>query len=65
MVDEFVAADDPSASIILNDRLKINECFYYFKSLLQRGGGKQVLANRSIVDNENEIVPGQEKEIVV
>ena len=50
MVDDYVSSEDPSASIILNDRLKINECFYYFKALLQKGG-RPVLANKSIVNN--------------
>ena len=60
MVDEYVSTDDPSAAIILNDRLKINECFYYFKTLLQKGGGRPVLGNNSIIPNGSEIVP-QEK----
>jgi kinesin family member 6/9 len=32
-VDNYIKTEDPSANIILNDRLKINECFYYFKTL--------------------------------
>ena len=32
-VDNFIKNEDPSANIILTDRLKINECFYYFKTL--------------------------------
>ena len=34
-VTEFLESTDPSAVMILNDRLKINECFYYFKHLLK------------------------------
>ena len=34
-VNEFIESTDPSAVMILNDRLKINECFYYFKHLLK------------------------------
>ena len=34
-VNEFIESSDPSAVIILNDRLKINECFYYMKHLLK------------------------------
>lgn len=43
MVDEYIETDDPSAALILNDRLKINECFYYFKNILKKGGGRQAL----------------------
>jgi kinesin family protein 6/9 len=41
-VEEFIDNTDPSATIILADRLKINECFYYFKHIykdLEKKGG--------------------------
>lgn len=43
MVNEYIESDDPSAAIILNDRLKLNECFYYLKTILKKGGGRAVL----------------------
>lgn len=43
MVDEFIANKDPSATIMLSDKLLINQCFYHFKhiylDLQKRGGG--------------------------
>jgi hypothetical protein len=38
MVDDYLKDEDPSAAIILTDRLKINECFYYIKSIVKKGG---------------------------
>lgn len=43
MVSNFIKSDDPSATLILPDRLMINQCFYYFKNLYKnlekkRGG---------------------------
>ena len=35
MVANFIKSDDPSASIVLPDRLLINQCFYHFKTLFQ------------------------------
>jgi kinesin family protein 6/9 len=44
LVDEFIASKDPSATIPLADKLKINQCFYHFKhiylDLKKRGGGQ-------------------------
>ena len=44
IVEEFIANKDPSATIVLADKLKINQCFYHFKhiylDLQKRGGGK-------------------------
>ena len=37
-VTDYIESNDPSAAIILNDRLKLNECFYFFKTLLKKGG---------------------------
>ena len=53
MVDDYIETEDPSAALILSDRLKINECFYYFKNMLKKGGGRAVLEERSIVNNES------------
>eukprot|EP01022_Parablepharisma_sp_SALTPOND_P021086 TRINITY_DN401_c1_g1_i1.p1 TRINITY_DN401_c1_g1~~TRINITY_DN401_c1_g1_i1.p1 ORF type:complete len:486 (-),score=56.88 TRINITY_DN401_c1_g1_i1:79-1536(-) len=43
MVEEFITNRDPSATIILPDKLQINQCFYHFKhmylDLQKRGGG--------------------------
>ena len=33
MVTNFIKSDDPSASLVLPDRLMMNQCFYYFKTL--------------------------------
>lgn len=42
-VDEFLNSKDPSSVLILNDRLKINECFFYLKHIynnqLKSGSG--------------------------
>lgn len=54
MVDDYIQSDDPLAAIILNDRLKLNECFYYFKNLLRKGGApRQALEERLDVHNES------------
>jgi|JI6StandDraft_1071083.scaffolds.fasta_scaffold03897_3 hypothetical protein len=50
--------DDPSVKIILNDRLKIQECFYYFKMICREaratgGGGGVVATNKSAKPLEN------------
>ena len=36
MVTNFIKSDDPSANIVLPDRLLISQCFYYFKSLYKQ-----------------------------
>eukprot|EP01016_Furgasonia_blochmanni_P031282 TRINITY_DN32351_c0_g1_i1.p1 TRINITY_DN32351_c0_g1~~TRINITY_DN32351_c0_g1_i1.p1 ORF type:complete len:186 (+),score=56.69 TRINITY_DN32351_c0_g1_i1:63-620(+) len=33
MVEEFIKEKDPSKTLILNDKLKINECFYHFRHI--------------------------------
>jgi len=33
MVEEFIDSTDPSKTIVLADRLMINQCFYHFKHL--------------------------------
>lgn len=33
LVEDFVDSADPSKTIILSDRLMINQCFYHFKHL--------------------------------
>lgn len=42
-VESFIKSTDPTESIIMNSRLKLNQCFYHFKSLyknaLRKGGG--------------------------
>ena len=57
MVEEFIKDEDPTAAIILTDRLKLNECFHYFKDLLKKGGFSinQNLSSSS-VKNENKIM---------
>ena len=43
MVTHFIKSDDPSATLVLPDRLMINQCFYHFRNLyhqaLQKKGG--------------------------
>jgi kinesin family protein 6/9 len=43
MVNNYIKSEDPNASMMLKDRLMINHCFYYFRSLYQqavkKGGG--------------------------
>eukprot|EP00352_Strombidinopsis_acuminata_P007370 CAMPEP_0176356828 /NCGR_PEP_ID=MMETSP0126-20121128/14303_1 /TAXON_ID=141414 ORGANISM="Strombidinopsis acuminatum, Strain SPMC142" /NCGR_SAMPLE_ID=MMETSP0126 /ASSEMBLY_ACC=CAM_ASM_000229 /LENGTH=84 /DNA_ID=CAMNT_0017710105 /DNA_START=615 /DNA_END=869 /DNA_ORIENTATION=+ len=33
MVSNFIKSNEPSNSLVLPDRLMINQCFYHFKSL--------------------------------
>ena len=37
MVEDYIVSTDPSSTIILTDRLKINECFYHFRNILKNG----------------------------
>ena len=43
MVLNFIKSDDPTATLVLPDRLMINQCFYHFRNLYQqarkKGGG--------------------------
>jgi kinesin family member 6/9 len=41
MVNNFIKSDDPAASLVLPDRLMINHCFYYFRTLYQGAVKKQ------------------------
>ena len=34
-VDEFINSEDPSAQIIVNEHLKMNECFFQLKHMLK------------------------------
>ena len=43
MIDDYIDNDDPEAAIILNDRLKINQCFYYLKNIFKKGGARKAL----------------------
>ena len=29
----FIKSNDPSDAVVVNDRLKLNQCFYHFKTL--------------------------------
>ena len=33
MVKDFISTDDPGKTLVLPDRLMINQCFYHFKTL--------------------------------
>jgi hypothetical protein len=35
MVEEFIDTTDPSKTLVLADRLMINQCFYHFKHLFK------------------------------
>jgi hypothetical protein len=35
MVEDFIGTTDPMKTIILSDRLMINQCFYHFKHLFK------------------------------
>jgi kinesin family member 6/9 len=41
MVNNFIKSDDPAESLVLPDRLMINHCFYYFRTLYQGAVKKQ------------------------
>ena len=64
-VEEFIKDKDPSATLILTDRLKINQCFYHFKSMYkdmekkvkkEGGEGKGVPLNDSDEETKEEPV---------
>lgn len=38
IVEDYIKDEDPLATIILTDRLKINECFSHLKNLIKKGG---------------------------
>lgn len=45
-VERFIKSGDPSDTIVMNDRLKLSQCFYHFKTLyknvekkMREGGG--------------------------
>lgn len=56
MVEEYIKDEDPMAAIILTDRLKINECFHHFKTMLKKGGFSVNNMSSSLVKNENKIM---------
>lgn len=33
LVEDFIESQDPSKSLVMADRLMINQCFYHFKHL--------------------------------
>lgn len=35
MVEDFIGTGDPTKSLVLSDRLMINQCFYHFKHLFK------------------------------
>mmetsp|Transcript_8579 Transcript_8579/g.14480 ORF Transcript_8579/g.14480 Transcript_8579/m.14480 type:complete len:211 (+) Transcript_8579:916-1548(+) len=48
MVKDFIDSNDPSKTLVLPDRLLINQCFYHFKTLFKnlekkKGGGASVV----------------------
>ena len=50
MVKDFVMSTDPEETLILPDRLMINQCFYYFRQLLknaEKGVGQKMLPDDS------------------
>jgi kinesin family protein 6/9 len=44
MVSNFVRSEDPASTLVLPDRLMINHCFYYFRTLYNNALKKQPLA---------------------
>ena len=50
-VNQYLDDEDPAASLMMSDRLKINECFYYIKNILKKGG--KINFNKSGVENNN------------
>ena len=51
MVEDFIRTDDPSQTLVLPDRLLINQCFYHFRSMYKQieknKGGKAITAGES------------------
>ena len=41
MVTHFIKSDDPSATLVLPDRLMINQCFYHFRNLYHQAASKK------------------------
>lgn len=60
-VKEYMDSDDPSKKIILKDQLRIQECFYYFKTLLKEarasGGGMAKSYNKPDDNRSNKMMP--------
>ncbi len=54
LVEDYVKDQDPAAAIILTDRLKVNECFYYLKTLLRKGGFSPSNMSNSGLNKMNE-----------
>ena len=44
MVSNFLRSEDPASTLVLPDRLMINHCFYYFRTLYNNALKKQPLA---------------------
>jgi hypothetical protein len=59
MVEEYIKDEDPSAAIILTDRLKLNECFYHFKNLFNKGNFSSNMSSsvvKQTISNENKVM---------
>ena len=66
MVQNFIKADDPTATLVLPDRLMINQCFYHFRNLYaqarKKGGGAGAIEmpEQKAIMSMSESSPGKE-----
>jgi kinesin family protein 6/9 len=70
MVEEFVDSTDPSKTIVLADRLLINQCFYHFKHIFKdmqkkKGGGTGPSGFSSAPDKSSGPVKDDSKEVKI
>lgn len=56
MVKDFIDTNEPSKTLVLPDRLMINQCFYYFKSLYKNLEKKKggISAPLALTDTKSE-----------
>ena len=56
MVKDFIDTNEPSKTLVLPDRLMINQCFYYFKSLYKNLEKKKggISATLALTDTKSE-----------
>ena len=63
MVNNFIRTDDPGQTIVMPDRLMINQCFYHFRTLYKqiekkRGGPAAIGAAGMDLSNPSPARPG-------
>jgi hypothetical protein len=70
MVKEFIETNEPSKTLVLPDRLMINQCFYHFKSLYKnlerkKGGAAAITASDPSPSKNHGNIPDNRSEMSV